>query len=246
MQKRPILVIDDDPQSCELVGAILTKAGFEVRSAPNGPSGIELARVAHPAVILLDMIMPGMDGISTCQRLKQDPALRDIPVIGITASPNLTYTGKAFRAGAQFFLPKPFPAANLLHVVRLAVEPTQRRTLMRSHRHHPRFPAGVAVRCLIGTNANRTREVVGTTGNMSLGGLLLLLPEKLAPGTVFGLRLGLPERIIPAEGKVVWQNPQLMADGRLRHGIQLLSFGGDSSLVGYRRYLSQIAGGRAV
>ncbi|MEA3509352.1 MAG: PilZ domain-containing protein, partial [candidate division NC10 bacterium] len=92
----------------------------------------------------------------------------------------------------------------------------------------------------------KTREVVGTTSNLSLGGLLLLLPEKLEPGTVLGLRLGLPESTIPAEGKVIWQNSPRMADGRLPHGIQLLGFGGDAGLVGYRRYLSQISADRAV
>ena len=246
MNKRPVLVIDDDPRSCELVTALLTKVGFQVLSAADGPSGITLAREAHPAVILLDMVLPGIDGISICQRLKQDPVLRDIPVVGITASADLTYTGKAFRAGAEFFLPKPFRTTNLSHVVKLAMESTQRKPSVRHHRRYPRFQAGVAVRCLVGAEANKTREVVGTTSNVSLGGLLLLLPEKLEPGTVLGLRLGLPESTIPAEGKVIWQNPRLMGDGRLLHGIQLLGFGGDAGLVGYRRYLSQISTDRVV
>ncbi|MFQ5656119.1 MAG: PleD family two-component system response regulator [Candidatus Methylomirabilales bacterium] len=246
MDKRPILVIDDDPRSCELVAALLNKVGFEVLSAADGPSGITLARSVHPAVILLDMVLPGIDGITICQRLKQDPVLGDIPVVGITASADLTYTGKAFRAGAEFFLPKPLRSANLSHVVKLAQESTRRKAPARHHRRHPRFPAGVDVRCLVGGGANKTREVVGTTTNVSLGGLLLLLPEKLSPGTVLGLQLGLPERTIPAEGKVIWQNPPALQDERLPHGIQILGFRGDAGLVGYRRYLSQVAPDRAV
>ncbi len=241
MRKRPILVVDDDPKSRELVAAILTHAGFGVRAAPDGESGIDLARTEQPFAILLDMMMPGIDGIETVQRLKRDPVLADIPVIGMTASADLSYTGRAFRAGADFFVPKPLSRTNLIRVVELAVEKVQRGSPMRHHRRHPRFPAGVAVRCLVRAGTDGSREVVGTSGNVSLGGLLLFLPERVAPGTVCGLWLRLPESTIPAEGKVIWQNPEATVDGRLRHGIQLLRFGNDSSLVGYRRYLSRIA-----
>ncbi len=65
MQTRPILVIDDDSQFCELVTAILEQADFGVLSAPDGLSGLELARTAQPAVIILDMMMPGIDGINS-------------------------------------------------------------------------------------------------------------------------------------------------------------------------------------
>ncbi len=243
MQERAVLVIDDDPRCCELIAAILTHAGFKVLSAPDGLSGIQTARRSQPAAILLDMTMPGLDGIKTCERLKREPILMNIPVVGMTASTDLTYTGRAFRAGAKFFLSKPFSRPSLVRVVQLAVETAKPGASNHRDRPHPRFPAELPVQCLISAHANGTRQVVGTTGNVSLSGLLLLLPEKLQPGSVFGLRLGLPERTVPAEGKVVWRDSQLMADGRLRHGIQLLRFGGDSSLVGYRRYLSEIAAG---
>ena len=75
MPKRSILVIDDNPQMRELITAILTSAGFEVHSAPDGISGIELARTVQPAAIVLDMMMPGIDGIDTLERLKRDLVL---------------------------------------------------------------------------------------------------------------------------------------------------------------------------
>jgi CheY-like chemotaxis protein len=100
MRNRPILIIDDDPQVCELVVDILARADFEVLSAPNGPEGIELARTAQPAVIILDMMMPEMDGLNTLKDLKRDPVLKDIPVVGITASTDLTYTEKVSRWSA--------------------------------------------------------------------------------------------------------------------------------------------------
>lgn len=243
MKRRPVLVIDDDPRHCELVAAILTNAGFKVLAAPDGPSGIEVARTAQPAVILLDMMMPGLDGIGTCERLKRDPVLADIPVVGLTASADLSYTARAFRARANFFLQKPFSRDGLIRVVELAVETAQRGAPKRHQRQYPRFPAGIAVRCLLGADANAIREVLGTTGNASLGGLLLLLPERLPPSTVFGLRLRLPDRTVSAEAKVVWQDSQPVADGKFPHGIRLLHFGEGSALVGYRCYLSQIAAG---
>jgi CheY-like chemotaxis protein len=241
MQRRPVLVIDDDPRSCELVTAILRSVGFEVRSAPDGASGIELAGTVQPSVILLDMMMPGMDGVATLERLKRDPILAGVPVIGMTASTDLTYTGKSFRAGANFFVSKPLSRASLVRVVELATHKVEQDTPARHHRRHPRFPADLAVRCLVGAGANGSRELVGTSGNLSLGGLLVWLPEKLAAGTLLGIWLGLPERAVLAAGKVVWLDPKLAVDGRLRHGIQFVRFGSDASLAGYRGYLTQIA-----
>lgn len=241
MKNRPILIIDDDPRICELVIDILTGADFDVISAPTGLEGIELARTAEPAIIILDMMMPGMDGLNTLKGLRQDPALKHIPVIGITASADLTYTEKAFRAGAQFFLPKPFRAASLLRVVELAADTVDRQAPMHRRRRHPRRPASVAVRCFVPGKQDTMRQIKGHTGNVSLGGLLLLLPETLEAGTDLRLALGLPEGPITAKGTVMWQNPQPIGDGRFCHGIQFLGFTQEAGFSQYRNYLSQIA-----
>ncbi|MFQ5846097.1 MAG: response regulator [Candidatus Methylomirabilales bacterium] len=240
MRNRPILVVDDDPRSCELVAAILTNADFDVLSAADGPAAIELARTAYPAVIILDMMMPEMDGISTLQRLKRDPALKDIPVIGVTASMDLTYTERAFRAGAQFFLPKPFRATSLLRVVELAADSAHRDTPMHRRRRHPRHPAEVPVCCFVHGDKDTTWEVMGKTGNVSLGGMLLLLPQTLVPGTALQLGLGLPEGPITAKGSIMWQHPEPMSEGNFHHGVRLLGFMEDAGLLRYRRYLSKI------
>lgn len=241
MQNRPILIIDDDPRICELIIDILTGADFNVISAPDGPAGIDLARMTQPAVIILDMMMPGTDGLNTLKDLKRDPVLTHIPVIGITASADLSYTEKAFRTGAQFFLPKPFRAASLLRVVELAADAAQRHTPMQRRRRHPRRRAQVAVRCFVPGEEDTIRQIKGHTGNVSLSGLMLLLPETLAPGTGFRLALGLPQGPITAKGTIMWQDPQPAGDGRFRHGVQFLGFTQDTSLSQYRNYLSQIA-----
>jgi CheY-like chemotaxis protein len=241
MRNRPILFIDDDPRSRELVTAILSGADFEVLSAPDGLSGIELAGTAKPAAIILDMMMPGIDGISTLQRLKADPDLKDIPVIGITASMDVKYTEKAFEAGAQCFLAKPFRPESLLCMVELAVDTARRDTPMQRRRRHPRHPAEVSVRCLVRDGENRNREVLGRTENVSLGGFLLVLPKTVAPGTSVQLGLALPRGIITAKGTVVWRNPEPMGEDQFHHGIRLMGFTENGGLSNYSRYIGQIS-----
>ncbi len=244
MPNRPILVIDDDPRFCDLVTGILAHADFEVVSAHDGWSGIEAARSAQPAVILLDMVMRGLDGITTCQRLKQDPVLRDIPVIGMTSSDDLKFTERAFRAGAELFLPKPFQVVSLVRLVELAVQLAYRDFSIHRRRRHPRIEASVHARCLVGGIVASPREVVGRTANVSLGGLLLHLPEMLMSGTLLRLGLNLPEGIITAHGAVTWISHQPRGDQNCRHGVRLLGFVEDSGLIRYRRFLSQVAVGQ--
>ncbi len=236
-QIRSVLVIDDEPDLCTLVGFLLTGAGFKVHSATDGLSGIQLARATKPSVILLDMIMPGLDGLSTCQRLKQDPVLSRIPVVGITASPDLRYNGQAFRAGAEFFLAKPFGQTNLLQVLNLAAQRAQREPGIRGH---PRYSVELPVRCRVPGEGEVARELTGHTGNVNLEGLLLWLPEKLAPGTVIRLQLSLPEGKVEVDGTVIWQRDEV-DDQIIPHGVQLMGFLDDVEFLQYRRYLSQIA-----
>ncbi len=243
MEKRPILIIDDDPKVCELITSVLTGAGLEVLAASDGLRGIETARAAQPTVILLDMMMPGLDGIETCKRLKQEPALERIPVVGITGSTDLSYTEKAFRAGARFFLPKPFGAESLVQVVELAAEVAHPETAMQHTRHHPRFPVELPIRCLVRGDAETAQELVGQTENVSLGGFQVLLSKALEPGTVLRLRLDLADGPITAYGTVVWQYIQVLGEGKIPHGIQFLHFQEDADLVQYRRFLSELAAG---
>lgn len=241
MRIRPILIIDDDHALCELVTSTLSRAGFQVLAAFDGPTGIERARDVHPGVILLDMMMPGLDGVETCQRLKQDPVLGDIPVVGMTASADLKYAEKVFRAGAEFFLPKPFGAESLLRVVSLATETAERQSRAPRGQRRGRLSAEILVRCLIREGPHPAREIVGRTGNISLTGLLLLLPEILARGSAVHLQLQFPEGSLSAEARVIWHDPQPVADSRFRHGVHLTRFAHDIDLVQYRRFLNELA-----
>ncbi len=242
MQTRTILVIDDDPGSCELVGSMLTQRGFKVITATDGLSGIDLARAAQPAVILLDldMRMPDIDGIDTLKQMKRDPGLGKIPVVGITGSYDLKYTERAFHAGAEFFLGKPFRAQDLIQVLSLALLRAARETHER--RRHPRFAVELPTRCLVLEEGEATREVMGHTGNLSLGGVLAWLTEPLALGTVVQLELGFRRMIVGANAKVVWWNDEA-AKQMIPHGLQFLQFLDDAGYLQYRHFLSEIAAG---
>ncbi|MCJ7737025.1 MAG: PAS domain S-box protein, partial [Anaerolineae bacterium] len=116
-----IVAIDDEPDNLITLKAVLADVfpGAEVKTATNGPQGIELARTEDPDVILLDVVMPGMDGFEVCRRLKDDEHLRHIPVVFLTAmSSDRADHLKAIDAGAEGFLTKPIEEAELMTQVR--------------------------------------------------------------------------------------------------------------------------------
>ena len=101
-----VLVVDDEFEIRDVLSNFLMDKGYEVVLASNGEEAIELAERENPHVILLDVIMPGIDGIETCRRLKEDAKTRSIPVIMITAFPDKEV--EAYLEGADDFVVKPF------------------------------------------------------------------------------------------------------------------------------------------
>ena len=106
-----VLVVDDEWEIRDLLSQFLAEEGYEVILASNGEEAIELAERENPQVILLDIMMPGIDGIETCKRLKAEEKTRFIPVIMATALWD-TYA-EAIEAGAEDFATKPFHLAEL-------------------------------------------------------------------------------------------------------------------------------------
>ncbi len=102
-----ILVIDDDPNSLEIVSGFLEESRFSVLVAEDGESGLERAEYAAPDLILLDIMMPGIDGYETCRRLKERERTRDIPVIIMTALTDVEHKVRGFAAGAVDYVTKP-------------------------------------------------------------------------------------------------------------------------------------------
>ncbi len=121
-----ILVVDDVPQNVRLLEAVLVPRGYQVLTANDGISALELVEAEQPDLILLDVMMPGLDGYAVCTHLRENDATAVLPVIMVTSSIGQEKT-KAIEAGADDFIPKPFNHDELL---------TRVRSLLRIKRYH--------------------------------------------------------------------------------------------------------------
>jgi two-component system cell cycle response regulator len=113
-----VLVVDDIAPNVKLLEAKLTREFFRVITAMSGPEALEKARNEKPDVILLDIMMPGMDGFEVCERLKADPATQNIPVVMVTALTDISDRVRGLEAGADDFLSKPVNDLALMSRVR--------------------------------------------------------------------------------------------------------------------------------
>jgi len=109
-----ILLVDDVAANLSVLSAALEPEGYEIFTASNGGVALKIVAKAKPDLILLDVLMPELDGLETCRRLKQDGATRDIPVIFITARNEMESVVEGFRAGGVDYIIKPFQAEEVL------------------------------------------------------------------------------------------------------------------------------------
>ena len=116
-----VLCIDDDRLLLGLFALLLKDTDFEPLTADDGPSGIDTAKRERPALILLDVMMPGMDGFEVCRRMRADPDLKDTPIIIVTAIMDPKLNVKGFQAGATLAMQKPFEPQKLLSTVKTAL-----------------------------------------------------------------------------------------------------------------------------
>jgi len=109
-----VLIIDDSPTELHLFQGMLEKNGFDVLLADSGEEGIRQAQVSHPDCILMDVVMPGMNGFQATRKLTQDRGTRDIPVIMITSKDQETDKIWGMRQGAVEYIVKPVAAPDLV------------------------------------------------------------------------------------------------------------------------------------
>jgi adenylate cyclase len=121
-----ILVVDDLPQNVRLLDAVLSPHGFRVATASSGKEALDVLGKEHPDLVLLDILMPGIDGYEVCRRIREDPETAFLPVIMITAS-EAEEKRRAIESGADDFIHKPFDQAELL---------ARARSLVRVKRYH--------------------------------------------------------------------------------------------------------------
>jgi len=102
-----ILIVDDDQDAREILNRLLASEGYECLTADGGERCLEVARAEPVDVILLDVMMPGMDGIQVCDELRNDPKLRSIPVILLTARDDISTRAQGMERGVSEYLTKP-------------------------------------------------------------------------------------------------------------------------------------------
>src|SRR5512139_484249 len=139
-----ILVVDDTPANLQALAGTLKAKGYQISVATNGKQALEVVERVRPDLILLDVMMPEMDGFETCRRLKASEQWRQIPVIFLTAKTETADIVKGFELGAVDYVGKPFNAHELLARVNTHL------TIARLPREHERLllnilPAPVAV-----------------------------------------------------------------------------------------------------
>jgi signal transduction histidine kinase len=122
LAKSLILAVDDISKNLQVVGTLLRREGYRIVPATSGAQALERVRAETPDLILLDLMMPDMDGLEVCRRLKADALTLPIPVIFLTASNEMEHLVQGFEVGAVDYVTKPFNAPELLARVRTHLE----------------------------------------------------------------------------------------------------------------------------
>ena len=117
-----ILIVDDNHNNLEVLSETLTRAGFQVAVAIDGETAIEQVQYYKPELILLDVMMPGIDGYQTCQRIKANPDTFDVPIIFMTALSDTEHKVRGFAIGAVDYITKPFQREEVLARVRVQLQ----------------------------------------------------------------------------------------------------------------------------
>jgi len=114
MNRAKIVIIEDEPDIVEVISYNLKREGYQVSASNRGDEGLNLVRNQSPALVLLDLMLPGTDGLSICQQLKADPITRDIPIIIVSAKGEESDVVIGLGLGADDYIAKPFSPRELL------------------------------------------------------------------------------------------------------------------------------------
>jgi two-component system, cell cycle response regulator DivK len=117
-----VLIVEDNPRNLKLARDVLNHAGYDTLEAANAEEGLALARERHPGVVLLDIHLPGMDGVQALGCLRGDPATADIPVIALTAFAMRTDRERFLAAGFDHYVEKPLDIRELRRHVATALD----------------------------------------------------------------------------------------------------------------------------
>jgi len=118
---KKILIIDDDDDIRAFLSDLLTTEGYANQAASSGAEGLERAFLSRPDLVLLDIMMPVMDGYEVCERLRADASTRDVPIVMVTVKNDIADISRSMMAGATGFIVKPFDPDSLLRLMEMVL-----------------------------------------------------------------------------------------------------------------------------
>ena len=118
---KKILVVDDDPDILKIVELRLAAGNYEVHTAATGEEGLRKCKAIKPDAVILDLMMPDMDGSTVAHEMKDDPSTSKIPVIFLTGAVKPSEVPKSHKIGGQYFLAKPFKGEELLKMLQIVL-----------------------------------------------------------------------------------------------------------------------------
>ncbi len=121
-KKKRILIVDDDPVNMQLLEELLTENGYRVDASSDGSEALEFIENESPDLILLDVMMPGLDGYEICEKLKSSVETKHIPIIFLTAKTEVEDVVKGFKVGGVDYVSKPFNSEELMARVNTHIE----------------------------------------------------------------------------------------------------------------------------
>lgn len=128
--KGTVLIVDDEPESVQLLKRVLSGGNYQLFFATTGSEALSQAKATNPDVILLDVMLPNVNGFEICRRLRADPVLAEVPIIMITALDASDARLQGFQAGADEFISKPFSIEELQARVSTTVRLNRYRRLL--------------------------------------------------------------------------------------------------------------------
>jgi twitching motility two-component system response regulator PilG len=117
VSKKKILIVEDEESLLRLESILLTSKGYNVRGAANGQEALEAIEQEQPDLVLLDIMLPGLDGFEVCRRIKHNPLTKDIPVIMVTAKKSGEDMARGEEVGADWYITKPFKSAMVIETI---------------------------------------------------------------------------------------------------------------------------------
>jgi len=117
MEKKKILIVEDEESLLKLESILLTSKGYDVRGVLNGQQALDAISEERPDLVLLDIMLPEIDGFEVCRRIKENPETRSIPVIMLTAKKSREDMSRGEKVGADWYITKPFKSVMVIETI---------------------------------------------------------------------------------------------------------------------------------